>query len=64
MENVIEPGNRPSWGKLLDINMLALLTGKDRTKAEFRDLFARAGLRLQRVVPTGRRISILEAAAA
>jgi hypothetical protein len=63
MENVIEPGNRPSWGKLLDINMLALLTGRERTKAEFRDLFARAGLGLRRVVPTAGRISILEAAA-
>lgn len=64
LENVIEPGNRPSWGKLLDMNMLALLTGKERTKTEFRDLFARAGLQLRRVVPTASPISILEAAAA
>jgi hypothetical protein len=63
IENVIEPGNRPGWPKLLDINMLALLTGKERTKAEFRDLFARAGLRLHRVVPTASPISVLEAAA-
>jgi len=64
IENVIDPGNRPGWAKLLDINMLALLTGKERTKAEFRDLFARAGLRLRRVVPTASPISILEATAA
>ena len=64
VENVIEPGNRPSWGKLLDINMMALLTGKERTKAEFRDLFARAGLQLRRVFPTASPISILEATAA
>jgi len=64
VENVVEPGNRPGWSKLLDINMLALLTGKERTKTEFRDLFARAGLRLRRVVPTASPISILEATAA
>ncbi|MGH7342951.1 MAG: methyltransferase [Candidatus Rokuibacteriota bacterium] len=64
VENVIEPGNRPSWGKLLDVNMLALLTGKERTKAEFKDLFARAGLRLRRVYPTASPISIVEATAA
>ena len=63
VENVVEPGNRPGWSKMLDINMLALLTGKERTKAEFRDLFARAGLRLRRVVPTASPISVLEATA-
>jgi len=64
VENVIEPGNRPSWGKLLDVNMLALLSGKERTKAEFRNLLARAGLRLRRIVPTASPISIVEASAA
>jgi hypothetical protein len=64
VENVIEPGNRPSWGKLLDVNMLTLLSGKERTKAEFRDLLARASLRLRRVVPTASPISIVEASAA
>ena len=64
VENVIEPGNRPSWGKLLDVNMLALLTGKERTKAEFKELLGRAGLRLRRVVPTASPISIVEATAA
>jgi hypothetical protein len=64
VENVIEPGNRPSWGKLLDVNMLTLLTGKERTKAEFRELLARAGLQLRRVVPTASPISIVEATAA
>jgi hypothetical protein len=64
VENVLEPGNRPGWGKLLDINMMALLTGKERTRTEFHDLFARAGLRLRRVVSTASPISIVEATAA
>ena len=64
VENVIEPGNRPSWGKLLDVNMQVILTGKERTKVEFRNLLARAGLSLRRVVPTASPISIVEATAA
>ena len=64
IENVVEPGNRPGWAKLLDINMMTCLTGKERTKAEFRDLLARAGLTLRRVVPTASPISVLEATAA
>lgn len=62
-ENVIPPGNRPNWGKLLDINMLVVTGGKERTREEFRDLLARAGLRLRRVVPTASPLSLLEAAA-
>jgi hypothetical protein len=35
--------------------------GQERSRDEFRDLFARAGLRLKRVVPTACPLSILEA---
>lgn len=60
-EHVIPPGNGPYWGKLLDINMLVLTGGQERTREEFRALFARAGLRLRRVVPTACPLSVLEA---
>lgn len=63
VEHVIRPGNAPDWGKLLDINMLVLTGGRERTKQEFAALFARAGLRLRRVHATGAAVSILEAAA-
>lgn len=63
IEHVIRPGNAPDWGKLLDINMLALTGGQERTRAEFAALFTRAGLRLVRVHPTRAALSILEAAA-
>jgi hypothetical protein len=29
---VIAKGNAPDWAKLLDVNMLALLTGRERTR--------------------------------
>ena len=47
--------DRPSclYGKLLDMEMLVLTPyGKERTEAEFRQLFAEAGLRLARIVDT------------
>jgi hypothetical protein len=43
----------------LDINMLALLPGRERTEAEFAGLFAQAGFTLSRVIPAGR-LSIVE----
>lgn len=58
---VIPRGNGPYWGKLLDVNMMVGLHGKERTREEFRDLFAGAGLRLKRVVPTNSPLSVLEA---
>jgi hypothetical protein len=61
VENVIEAGNRPDWAKLLDINMLVLPGGLERTRDEFRSLFERAGLRLVRVHPTDCPLKILEA---
>ena len=60
VDHVIPRGNTPSWAKLLDINMLVGPGGLERTREEFRDLFARAGLRLRRVVPTTCPLSVLE----
>jgi hypothetical protein len=36
----------------MDINMLAMTGGRERTEKEFADIFDRAGLRLTQVVPT------------
>lgn len=59
MENVVKPPNQPDPAKLMDLNMLVLLTGRERTEDEFRELYARAGFRLTRVVPATR-LSIVE----
>lgn len=64
VEHVIRPGNAPDWGKMLDINMLVLTGGRERTKDEFSALFARAGLRLRRVHKTEAAVSVVEASAA
>ena len=64
VEHVIAKGNARDWGKLLDVNMLVLLTGRERTLEQFRALFGRAGLRLRRAYPTASALRILEAVAA
>ena len=63
IDSVIEPGNEPSFGKLLDLEMLVVTTGRERTRAEFEQLFTLAGLRLAALVPM-RTGTILEAVAA
>jgi hypothetical protein len=61
-ESVIDDGPGPSPAKLLDIEMLTMTVGgKERTEEEFRALFASAGLRLNRIVPTERPICVIEA---
>ncbi len=64
VELVIPPGNEPSLGKLLDLHMLVLLTGRERTEVEYRDLLAAAGFRLTRIIPTSSGASIVEAVGA
>jgi ubiquinone/menaquinone biosynthesis C-methylase UbiE len=61
IEIVIPPGNEPSVGKLLDIEMLVITGGRERTEQEFRTLLEASGFSLSRVVPTGESISIIEA---
>jgi hypothetical protein len=62
-EQVIPPGNDPHLGKLLDLEMLIMAGGQERTEAEFRDLLAAAGLRLTRVVPTASPMCVIEGVA-
>jgi hypothetical protein len=49
--------------KLWDMEMF-MVGGKERTRGEYRDLLARAGLRLLRTVPTAAVYHVIEAAAA
>jgi SAM-dependent methyltransferase len=52
MESVIPESDQPHPGKFMDMNMLAMTGGRERTEAEFAELFRRAKLRLSRVVHT------------
>ena len=54
------PGNEPFGGKLLDLVMLLIPGGKERTEDEYRTLLDEAGLELSRIVPTSTEISVIE----
>jgi hypothetical protein len=60
VETVIPAGNAFSFGKLLDLEMLCLPGGVERTEAEYRELLGAAGFRLARVLPTRSPTQILE----
>lgn len=54
-----DPG--PDWSKILDIHMLVLLGGRQRTRHEYAALLDTSGFLLQREIDTRAGISILEA---
>ncbi|MDX1947238.1 MAG: methyltransferase [Pirellulaceae bacterium] len=61
VESVITPGNEPGFAKLLDLTMLVIPGGQERTADEYRDLLARGGFELRRIIPTAADVSVLEA---
>ena len=63
---LMAPGNDPDPNKMLDLSIMALTPGKERTEAEFAALFAAAGLRLNRIVAAEppAALSIIEAVVA
>ena len=58
---VVPEGNGADWGKLMDVNMLVMTGGLERTEKQFTELLAKAGFKLTRVVPTESPLSIVEA---
>lgn len=61
VEIVVTAGNEPSFAKLLDMQMLTLTGGRERTEDEYAQLLRTAGYRLVRVLPTRGPVSVLEA---
>jgi hypothetical protein len=60
IDAVLAPRGTPDMNKLTDLLMMVVCPGRERTEQEFRDLYAAAGLRLTRVVPTPSSLSIVE----
>lgn len=60
-ESAWAAGNGAHFGNHLDINMLVLTGGRERTPDEFARLFADSGWQLARVIPTSGPYSIVEA---
>ncbi len=64
VERSLPAANVAGPAKLVDITMLAVTGGRERSEREYADLFRQAGLRLTRAVPTGSEMQLFEAAAA
>ena len=60
VEMVVPETSEPSPSKVLDICMLVMEGGKERTEKEYRKLLAAAGFRLTRIVPTHSPFSLVE----
>jgi hypothetical protein len=61
VEMVIPANDARHPAKGLDISMLVLTKGQERTELEYRELLAKAGFRLERVVSTESPVSVVEA---
>jgi hypothetical protein len=61
VDMVVPHTDARSFSKLLDLNMLAMTGGRERTTAEFRALLDAADYKLTRIIPTMAPQSIIEA---
>lgn len=58
---VVPESNEPHFSKFIDLNMLVMTGGKERTAKEFEQLLGAAGFKLLRIIPTELPTSIVEA---
>ena len=61
LETIVLPANQPDFGRILDLEMLLMPGGRERTEQEFRTLFAHAGFPQVRIIPTQSPLSVIEA---
>jgi hypothetical protein len=61
VESVLQPGNEPGLGKLMDMNMLVIHGGLERTEAEYAALLRQSGFVLAKVRVTGSVVDLIEA---
>ena len=60
VERRIRPANEPDPAKFIDLMMLVMLGGQERTADEYERLYAGAGFRLTSIIRTGSLLDIIE----
>ena len=60
VEAVVPSTSEPHFSKFIDLNMLVMTGGRERTEAEFRQLYQDSGFKLTRIVPTESPFSVIE----
>jgi 2-polyprenyl-3-methyl-5-hydroxy-6-metoxy-1,4-benzoquinol methylase len=63
IELLLKAPNQPAFAPFMDLTMLTLLRGRERTVSEYREILTAAKLRLTRVVPTNGLHTLIEAEA-
>lgn len=61
IEILVGEVSEPALGPLMDLNMMVLLTGRERTLDEYRRLIEKAGFRLSKVKPIRSPMVVIEA---
>jgi len=61
IEMVVPEGNQPDLSKFLDLDMMVMTGGRERTEAEFNSLLAASGFELTRVSRTTSPVCVIEA---
>jgi hypothetical protein len=61
VEMVLPEGDEPHMGKMLDMMMLLVPGGQERTPSEYAELLEPNGFRIERIVPTASAVSVVEA---
>jgi len=61
VESVITPGDAPQLAKTINLTMLAMVTGRERTADEYERLLAAADCTIDRIVPSPTPFSSIEA---
>jgi hypothetical protein len=62
LEMVVPEGPEPHISKVIDLEMLAMPGGRERTAKEYGQLFERSGFTLSKIYPTNSYFSVIEAA--
>jgi predicted O-methyltransferase YrrM len=60
IEMVLPEGNEPSFSKWLDLHMLVMSSGRERTAEQYRKLLQASGFDVTRVIPTPAGSTIVE----
>lgn len=61
VEAVVPEEGDAEFGRLMDLNMMVMCGGKERTETEWRELLGANGFRLTRIVPTPSPVFVIEA---
>jgi ubiquinone/menaquinone biosynthesis C-methylase UbiE len=62
IEMVVPEGDGPHFSKMIDLTMLAMVGGRERTESEWRTLLAEGGFTVNRIVSGSGVMSVIEAA--